>query len=190
MIALLLFVFLAYTAIGETTAQIFGFGFNIPNYNFAFVVDTYRIGVKLHLGLFIVAIIFALIAILWLISGILLLRRKPVGRTLALIAVVPVLIIRIFTIAVSSGGVATQYIIPVLLAVTVVLLVLPATSAALRTGAGGQPAGFGQTGYPQQQAAYPQQQFAPPSQPLPPPPSYPQQQPPGGYQQPPGGMPS
>lgn len=171
-IAVLMFASLTYTVIGETA----GFGRRIPNYNLAFIIDFHQIAFKLHLIPVIIYVLFGLIAILWLIGGIFLLRRNPIGRVLAIIATALTLVIRIFTVASFSGGVATQYIFVLLLIATAVLLLLPATSKALGASTGRQPAGFGQP-------AYPQQQFAPPGQP-----GFPQQQPPAGYQQqPPSG---
>lgn len=182
--ALLMFVFFAYTVVGEAAAA---FGFRISNYNLAFLVDFYRVVFKLHLIPGIIYILFGLIAILWLVSAILLLRRNRAGRTLAFIAIGLTLVIRIFTVASLSGGVATQYIIPLLLIVAVVLLLLPATSQALGTSTGRQLAGVGQP-------AYPPQQFGPPNQP-----GFPQRAgsqgypqpgyPPAGSQQPPLGPP-
>lgn len=190
-IALLMFVSFAYSIISDVVGQITGSRSHAPNFNLTFVLDEYRIAVKLHLGLGVIDIVFGLVAILWLIGGILLLRRIPVGRTLAFIPAGLTLVIRIFTIATYSGRIYTEYIVPVLVIVVVVLLVLPATRNALRANTNRQPAGFAQPAYPQQQPAYPQQQAAYPPPQL----GYPQQQPPGGYQQqppqqqPPGGMP-
>jgi hypothetical protein len=172
-IAMLMFVFLTYTVIGKIT----GFALHVRNYNLAFLVDFYQIYIKLHLVPGIIYILFGLIAILWLVGGIFLLSRNPVGRILMIIATAITLVIRLFAAISNSGGVATQYILVLLMIATVVLLLLPATGKALGANTGMPPAGFGQPAYPPQQFALPNQPGFPPQQP---PAGY-QQQPPGGY---------
>jgi hypothetical protein len=121
------------------------------------------------------------VAILWLVGGLLLFLRKPAGRILIAIAGLIVVALGIVALVGVHSWYANlfMYAVPAIALIALVLALLPATGAALRSGARlVQPAGYTPPAYPQQP------QFAPPPQP-----GTPQQQPPGGYQQPPGGMP-
>lgn len=144
-------------------------------------------GVGFRVRALITDIVGAVIAILWLVGGLLFLLRKPASRVMVIIAAVLTIAVGIVPIVRLSGHFLNLfvYFVPAIALITLVLAVLPPTSQALRGPAQGQPLsqppGYAPPAYPQQpyqQPGYPQQT------------GYPQQQPPGGYQQPPGGMPS
>lgn len=114
----------------------------------------------------IMTIAVGVFAVLYLIGAIALLRRRPSGRVVAVIASVGVIAISVIQIIENSAHFnnAFVYLVPAVALIVVVLCVLPATGQAMRRP---RPSGY-QPGYGQPPGAY--------------------QQPPG-QQPPPGGMP-
>ncbi|HJP77375.1 MAG TPA: hypothetical protein VJ914_24110 [Pseudonocardiaceae bacterium] len=177
-LAFLLFAYLIYNAVIEVLVGLHAGTLKIAH-STSFL---YEGGLAIRLAPGFVAIIGGLIAILWLVGGLLFLLRKPASRIIVIIAAVLTIVLGIVAIVRFSNHFSNlfTYFVPAIALIALVLAVLPATSQALRGPAQRQPQGYG-PGYPP--PGYPQQPGYPPQ------PGYPQQQPPGGYQQPPGGMP-
>lgn len=129
-----------------------------------------------------------LVAILFLIGGLLLITRKSSGRVVTPVACLGTLAL-IVALPISEHYFAAQstfyYVVLVFALVLLVLCVLPATGKAIRGASSGYTPPQQQFMPPQFAAPYQQQPHQ--QQPYQQQPGYPQQQPPGGYQQPPGG---
>ena len=125
-------------------------------------------------------LLVGLIAILFLVGGILVLGRKPAGRIVAAIAAVGTIPFMVKQLVQFPGGYISvlAYVFTAIAVAALVLCVLPATGQALHRQDALQPP-YPQAPYPPQFAQ--QQPFQP---------GFPPQQAPGGYQQPPGGRPN
>ncbi|HEY4457085.1 MAG TPA: hypothetical protein VGN81_22435 [Pseudonocardiaceae bacterium] len=130
-IALVLFVYLLYNAIILLVAQVTTLALDKTVYNTSFLFD---VDIQIDWPPCVHTAVDALIAILWLIGGILLLVGKPAGRiVVSVMAVITICAGLVAIVRLPSWYVNLfVYLVPAVALVGLVLVLLPATAQALR----------------------------------------------------------